>query len=113
MKDSNNVFIYTNEGICNADSCSISFLNTKTIDENNEKYGKFSYKGLNIYVDSRISKNILELDSYNSQLPKTTEENFFPREFIEMWIHIKKDKIRYIKINFKKSNPNKWEEINR
>ena len=86
-------------------------LNTKTIDENNEKYGKFSYKGLNIYVDSRISKNILELDSYNSQLPKTTEENFFPREFIEMWIHIKKDKIRYIKINFKESSPNKWEEI--
>ena len=111
MKDSNNVFIYTNGGSCNADSCSISFLNTKTIDENNEKYGKFSYKGLNIYVDSRISKNILELDSYNSQLPKTTEENFFPREFIEMWIHIKKDKIRYIKINFKESSPNKWEEI--
>ena len=93
MKDSNNVFIYTNEGSCNADSCSISFLNTESIDENNEKYGKFSYKGLNIYVDSRISKNILELDSYNSQLPKTAEENFFPREFIEMWIHIKKIKL--------------------
>jgi len=30
-----------------------------------------------------------------------------------MWIHIKKDKIRYIKINFKESSPNKWEEINR
>ena len=42
MKDSNNVFIYTNEGSCNADSCSISFLNTKQTMQYISLYVKYS-----------------------------------------------------------------------
>lgn len=113
IKESNNIFIYTNENSCNPYNCSISFINTKSVNENNKKYGKFSYKGLTIYVDSKISKDILILDSYNSQLPKTTEEDFFPQEFIEMWIYIEREKIRFKKINFKENYSNKWEEIDR
>ncbi|WP_312992540.1 hypothetical protein [Chryseobacterium flavum] len=106
LKKSDNIFIYTDES-CKYGNCNITFINCLTLNDT-DMYAKFHYNGLVVYVDKNISKDVLILDNYSNKLPTFDDENNGPGEFIEMWLAVKKDTVRFRKLNFKGENSNKW-----
>lgn len=83
--------------------------------KSNDKYGRFRYKGFNIYINKNVPNSIIELSNYNKTIKEFENKNKIPtkREFLEMYICIQKDTMKVMKVNFEDNKYlNEWQIIN-
>lgn len=113
-KNGNKIIVFLNEKKSVDEYC-VSIRNSVNYDSN-DKFGKFKYKGFDIYVNQNVPKSIIELEKYNLNIKLLSDDKekiISIQEFVEMYICVQKDTMKVMKINFENNKYlNEWQIIN-